>query len=332
MKKFLTSVLLATVAVLFCGCSDSQKDSKLVIKMGFFPNVTHAQGVIAYELSQQNNGWFEKYLGDDVKIKWNIFNAGPSAMTSLFSGALDLTYVGPNPAINSYIKSAGREIRVLAGSADGGSGLVVSPKVNYKDASSLKGKVIATPQYANTQDVACKTWVINNSLKINNGAGGDVKVLPVGNPDQLPLLNAGEIDAAWTVEPWISVLENGANAKLVISEKDSVTTILVSSVDFMKENPEVVEKLRKAHIELTDWINKNPEEAKKLVLQGLKRLRKSNFSEDIINKSFSRITFTSKVNKTGIEQFVEDAKKCGFIKSKIDMADFFSAAEPKSSN
>ncbi|MBO6102339.1 MAG: ABC transporter substrate-binding protein [Opitutales bacterium] len=312
--------------VLFCGCFGSAKKGKAV-RLGFFPNITHAQGVIAYELSMQGKGWFESRLGDGTRIEWQIFNAGPSAMTSIFAGALDLTYVGPNPAINSYIKSGGSDIRVLAGAADGGSGLVVAPSIKYSSPKDLKGKVIASPQYANTQDVACRTWVLDSGMTVNNGAGGDIKVLPVPNADQLSLFKKGEIDAAWTVEPWLSILETRGGGNLAIFEPDAVTTILVSGNKFLRGNPELAEKIRAAHVELTEWINKNPEQAKALVLKGLARIRKSEFSGELANKAFPRIKFTSQINREGILKFVDNAEKCGFIKNKVDMEGFFSAAK-----
>src|SRR5438876_4155204 len=94
-----------------------------VIRVGHFPNVTHAQGVIAHA-----PGWFEKKLGGDVKIQWFVYNAGPSAMEAIFADSIDLTYVGPSPALNAYAKSRGDEIRILAGAANGGAALVVNPE------------------------------------------------------------------------------------------------------------------------------------------------------------------------------------------------------------
>jgi ABC-type nitrate/sulfonate/bicarbonate transport system substrate-binding protein len=53
-----------------------------------------------------------------------VYNAGPSAMEAIFAESIDLTYVGPNPAINAYARSAGTEIRIVAGAINGGSALV----------------------------------------------------------------------------------------------------------------------------------------------------------------------------------------------------------------
>src|SRR5205823_6263952 len=92
----------------------------VTIRVGHFPNLTHMQGLIAHNLSRQGKGWFEQRLGLGVKVEWYLYNAGPSAMEAIFANSLDLTYVGPNPAINAYAKSGGQEIRIIAGAANGG--------------------------------------------------------------------------------------------------------------------------------------------------------------------------------------------------------------------
>src|SRR5712671_1717796 len=128
------------------------------IRVGHFPNITHAQGVIAHAMSRQGKGWFEERLGPDTKIEWFVYNAGPSAMEAIFAKSIDLTYVGSGPALNAYTRSNGQEIRLTAGAANGGSGLVVQPDQNLNAPADFRGKKIATPQLGNTQDISCRAW------------------------------------------------------------------------------------------------------------------------------------------------------------------------------
>ena len=150
-----------------------------VLRVGHFPNVTHAQGVIAHAMTnrakklQQGNGWFEERLGPGVKINWFVYNAGPSAMEALFADSIDLTYVGPSPALNAYTRSKGEEVRVIAGAAEGGAALVVQRDGRIRSPQDFKGRKIATPQFGNTQDVACRTWLQAGGLKVTP-TGGDV--------------------------------------------------------------------------------------------------------------------------------------------------------------
>ena len=194
------------------------------IRVGHFPNITHAQGVIAHALSRQGKGWFEQRLGPDTKIEWFVYNAGPSAMEAIFAKSIDLTYVGSGPALNAYTKSNGQEIRLIAGAANGGSGLVVQPDQNLKAAADFRGKKIATPQLGNTQDISCRAWLSEGGLKITQ-LGGDAQVLPTQNPDQLGLFRGKKVDAVWTVEPWLSRLEQEASGK--VNAMDQVIGIML---------------------------------------------------------------------------------------------------------
>src|SRR5215213_8321069 len=97
----LAAPIFATL--LLSGCDSKQQGAgkKVILRVGHFPNITHAQGVIGSQLSREGKGWFEQRLGPDVEIQWFTYNAGPSAMEAVFAGSLDVTYVGPNPALNA---------------------------------------------------------------------------------------------------------------------------------------------------------------------------------------------------------------------------------------
>jgi NitT/TauT family transport system substrate-binding protein len=151
--------LFNLLALLLMPVTMSIGGEKTVIRIGHFPNITHMQGLVAHNLSRQGKGWFEARLGPAVEIQWFIYNAGPSAMEAIFARSIELTYVGPGPALNAYAKSQGEEIRIIAGAANGGAALVVQPDANLKAPTDFKGKKIATPQLGNTQDISCRAWL-----------------------------------------------------------------------------------------------------------------------------------------------------------------------------
>src|SRR4051794_29489793 len=264
------------------------------IRVGHFPNITHAQALVAHNLSRQGKGWFEEKLGGGIKIEWFVYNAGPSAMEAVFAKSIDLTYVGPGPALNAYTKSNGAEIRLIAGSANGGAALVVQPDQNLKAPADFRGKKIATPQLGNTQDISCRAWLIAGGLKITQ-LGGDAQVLPTQNPDQLSLFSQKKVDAVWTVEPWVTRLEREAGGKILVDERDVATTVLVSSAKFLREQRELAKKFAEAHAALTDWMAKNPDEAQKLIRAELLEETRSEIAADLIAQSWKRIVFTAEV-------------------------------------
>jgi NitT/TauT family transport system substrate-binding protein len=296
--------------------------AETVLRVGHFPNITHAQALVAHNLSRQGKGWFEERLGPGTKIEWFVYNAGPSAMEAIFAQSIDLTYVGPAPALNAYTKSNGAEVRLIAGAANGGAAFVVQPDQNLKTPADFKGKKIATPQLGNTQDISCRAWLLAGGLKITQ-LGGDAQVIPTQNPDQLSLFQQKRVDAVWTVEPWVSRLERESGGKILVEEREVATTVVASSVKFLGARRDVAKKFVEAHAALTDWMIKNPEEAQKMVRAELLEQTKSEIPPDLIAQSWQRIVFTSEIPRASVESFMQNSVKTGFIKSAPDLSKLF---------
>jgi len=289
------------------------------IRVGHFPNVTHVQGLVAHHLSRTGRGWFEQRLGPDVKIEWYIYNAGPSAMEAILADSIDLTYVGPSPALNAYTKSNGEEIRIVAAAAAGGAALVVQADSALKQPSDFRGKTIATPQLGNTQDIAARAWLGNGGLKITQ-TGGDAFIIPTPNPDQLALFKNKKLDAVWTVEPWVSRLERDAGGKVLVEQSNESITVLVSSVKFLKTKRDLAARFIRAHRELTDWIVSHPEEAKQMVRQELAAETKADVSPELIAQSWKRIVLKNDASLDEYQHFVANAQRAGFIRSIPDLS------------
>ena len=327
-KKFICA--FAVLAVL---SSSSALAEKMVLRVGHFPNLTHAQGVIAHGLSRQGKGWFEQRLGPDVEIRWFVYNAGPTAMEAIFTKSIDLTYVGPNPAINAHLKARGEEIRIVAGACSGGAALVVQPDGRIKADADFKGKKIATPQLGNTQDVAARAWLRSKGLRITM-TGGDALVVPTSSPDQLALFQKGDMDAVWTVEPWVSRLVLQAKGKVYLDESalwpdtkgKYVTTHLVSSVRFLKERSGLLKKWIAAHVELTEWINQHVDEAKKILNDEIKIETTRALPEEILDSAWKRLELTYDPIRRSLLKSAEDAHKIGFLRLKPDLSRIYDLA------
>jgi NitT/TauT family transport system substrate-binding protein len=302
---FLAIFLLAATGLVFA--------QGAVIRVGAFPNITHPQAMVG-----KANGWFEKAMGSQVRIDWKSFNAGPSAIEALFAGAIDMTYVGPNPAINGYVRSNGQALRIVAGATSGGAALVVRNDSGIQKAQDFHGKRIASPQMGNTQDVALRAWLKSNGLKTND-KGGDVQVIPIANPDQLTLFLKKELDGAWAPEPWASRLIREANGRLFLDERtlwpsgQFITAHLIVSTKFLKEHPDLVKKWLAAHVELTDWINGHQNEAKQLLNQQISKETGKALSADVLNDSFGRLQVTYDPLKASLLNAARSAFDAGFL-------------------
>jgi NitT/TauT family transport system substrate-binding protein len=283
------------------------------IRVGAFPNLTHAQAMVG-----KANGWFEHAMGPQVKIQWTSFNAGPSAIEALFAGAIDMTYVGPNPAINGYVRSNGEALRVVAGAASGGASLVVRNDSGISRPEDFHGKRVASPQFGNTQDVALRNWLKNHGLKTND-KGGDVQIVPMANPDQLTLFLRKDLDAAWAPEPWATRLIHEGNGRLLVDERSLwpncqfVIGLLVVNSQFLKGHPDLVKNWIRAEVDLTDWINAHPAEAKKLLNSQILRETGKALPAVVLDEAFSRMQVTYDPLHGALNAAAEQAFADGFL-------------------
>ena len=316
------SAVVAVAALLLSFVTVSRADT--VLRVGHFPNITHAQGLVAHALTRQGKGWFEQRLGPGITVQWYVYNAGPAAMEAMIAKSIDLTYVGPNPALNVYAKSGGTEARVIAGAAEGGSALVVQADGNLKSAADFRGKKIATPQLGNTQDVAARSWLIAGGLRITQ-TGGDAQVIPTANPDQLLLFRQKQLDGVWTVEPWVSRLENEAGGKVLVDEPKALTTLLVARADFFDKQRDLVRKFVAAQQELTDWIVAHPDDAQQLVRSELKAETQVDMAPDLVAKAWQRIHWVHDVKREQLEEVVKSAQAVGFMRDAPDLGRFLQA-------
>jgi len=301
---------IAAIFLLFVGITAS---AQTVIHVGAFPNITHAQPMVG-----KANGWFEKRMGPKVTIDWKTFNAGPSAIEALFAGAIDMTYIGPNPAISGYVRSNGEALRIIAGATSGGAALVVRNDSGIQKPEDFHGKKVASPQMGNTQDVALRAWLIAHGMK-STDKGGDVQVIPLANPDQLTLFMKKELDGAWAPEPWATRLIREGNGRLFLDERELwpngqfVTAHLIVRTQFLKEHPDLVKDWIRAHVEVTDWIGAHLPEAKKLLNMQIQKETGKPLAEGLLNDAFGRMTVTYDPLRSALMTAAKSAFDAGFL-------------------
>lgn len=309
-----SALLLGLGALAAGGLAPRRADARPagVLRVGHFPNVTHAHALVARAFERRGEPWFAPRLGG-VAVEWYAYNAGPSAMEAVFTSGLDITYVGPNPALNAYARSGGEEIRIVAGAVRGAAALVVRPELGLAAPADFRGRRIGTPQFGNTQDVAARAWLAAGGLRITQ-TGGDAFVLPTANPDQLTLFARGDLDAVWTVEPWVSRLELEAGGRVLVEETDAITTVLAARRAFADEEAELMGRFVAAHRELTLWIAANPEAAQAMVRDELAATFRAALAPEIVARAWPRMEIASEIAVAELESFVAKAQAVGFLR------------------
>ena len=304
--------------------SYSQESEKKVLRLGYFSNINHAQAVIGV-----GNGDYQRALGKNIEVKPYVFNAGPSAIEALFAKQIDASYIGPNPAINGYVVSGGKDLRIISGATSGGAVFVVRNDSGIQTTKDFANKKFASPQLGNTQDVALRKYLLENGYKTQEN-GGSVQVLPVANADILTLLLKKSIDGAWVPEPWGERFIQDANSRLFLDERDLwpdgkfVTAHIIVRTDYLQNNPDVIKKLLGAHINETQWINDHKDEAIIKFNEELKKLTGQTIPENVLKQSMTRLELTWDPIKTSLFQSANNAFDIGFLgKTRPDLSGIY---------
>jgi NitT/TauT family transport system substrate-binding protein len=306
LRSLLRGACLVSLLSVFACCETH-------VRVGAFPNITHPQAMVG-----KNSGWFDKAMGPQVKIEWKSFNAGPSAIEALFAGAIDMTYIGPNPTISGYVRSNGEALRIVAGATSGGAALIVRNDSGIQKPEDFHGKKVASPQMGNTQDVALRAWLKAHGMK-STDKGGDVQVIPLANPDQLTLFLKKDLDAAWAPEPWATRLIKEGNGHLFLDERtlwpngQFIAAHLIVRTQFLKDHPDLVKNWIRAHVELTDWINGNLPEAKKRLNQQIAKETGKALPDAVLDEAFGRMTATYDPLRGSLINAAKSAFDAGFL-------------------
>ncbi|MBM3694407.1 MAG: ABC transporter substrate-binding protein [Actinobacteria bacterium] len=283
------------------------------VRLGMFPNVTHAPALVGL-----GRGLFQEALGPGVKLELSYFNAGGEAIEAMFGGGIDMTFIGPNPAINGFAQSNGTAIRIVAGSTSGGAFLIVRPGITRP--ADLVGASLATPALGNTQDVALRAWLTDQGLTYDVAGGGDVAVIPQANPDTLRAFQAGDIDGAWVPEPWATRLIQEGGGVVLVDERDLwpggrfVTTHLIVRTAFLEQHPDLVEAVVRADLAAIAFCNESPDEAQQIVNDQIEEITGKRLPDPVIAGAWETLDFTWDPIASSLQESADDAVTAGLLK------------------
>ena len=296
------------------GTGGSNEAEATTVRLGYFPNITHAPAIIG-----DLGGYFADHLDPEDDIEISTFNAGPEAVEALFAESLDASFIGPNPAINAYARSAseGGAIRIVSGTTSGGAFLVVRDGIDTP--ADLRGTTLATPQLGNTQDVALRAWLLEEGYAADDAGGGDVSIQPQANGDALAAFVAGDLDGAWVPEPWASrfIQEGGAHVLVdeadLWPEGDYVTTHLIVRTEFLEDHPDIVKGLIEGLADAIDLTEQDEARAKALANEGIAALTDKPLPDALLDAAWANLRFTLDPVATSLATSAEDAEAVGLL-------------------
>lgn len=301
MKKLLFTTLL------LIGAAQAQKAT--TVRLGFFPNLTHAAALVGLE-----KGYFQKELGN-VKLTAKEFIAGTALNEAFAAGEIDIGYIGPGPAINGAVR--GLPVQIIAGASNAGAVLVARKGSGIQSYKDLAGKKVAVPTLGNTQDIS-----LRHILK-EQGLTGKVTIQPLAPADVAAAFVSKQLDAALVPEPWGALLETRGgvligNEKTVWRNGDYPTTLVIVNTKFAKENPELVKAFLKGHLKAVNFIQKNGPAAQTSISNKLLELTKEKVDPRVLQRALKRTEITVNYDLDALKEYADLNKEAGFIRTLPD--------------
>jgi NitT/TauT family transport system substrate-binding protein len=310
------AALLSSVVVLWTYIASTPSDS--VLRLGYFPNVTHSQAL--YGIA---TGFFQGVLQPNATIEPVIFSDGTVAVTSLLTNRVDVIFVGPSPTLGALATAGPDYIRVIAGGSSGGASFVIQPDLALDANASFAGKKFASPKYGNTQDVALKHFLFTKGHRTLD-RGGDVDVINAANPTILSLFQLRQIDGAWVPEPWASRLVLEAHGKILVDEKTLwpngrfVTTHLVTTKRYLDTHRLLLSRFLDAEVTMTLRLQTLTPSAMNTINNAIVNATKIGLANTTLQAAFGNLNLTYDPVRTSLTTYLAWAQELGLLSSRVD--------------
>lgn len=269
--------------------------------------------------------WYvAKEMGFFGKTPVNIvrFSVWTDNMLSLYSGKTDLTHATYLNALYYSGKGEKGEIILSSDTIFGGDGLAVK---NYiKTGNDLKGKKIAV-EIATDEHFLLLKALEQNGLLIN-----DVVLLPSTSMEAKDKFIAGEVDACFTYEPFLSGAAAKGDGRVFSTTKDYpgyMVDVLVGRSDTLKKRPKDFKNIISAWYKAQNFIKSNPEKAFEIMSKNeemdVKAFKEFYNYFHFYSLKENKDNFSSKEFKDKLEEINSFLYQSKLIKNKVDIKEIF---------
>ncbi len=307
MKRFIVAATLVTL-MMAAHAGYGGQPPRPPIRMAYLQSdIHHLAFWVAIE-----KGLF-KDNGADVKVS-GVFKAGPEIMTAFAAGELDMAYVGEAPSTTAVANKAARVVVVAQVNTEGSALVVAKQNSGISKLTDLQGKTVAVPGHSTVQD-----FLLRRALQESGLAPKQVKIIVLKPPEMIGALRIGQIDAFIAWEPYPSKAGTMTVGRNLATSKEiwpaHPCCVLVSDQVFSDAHPEMVEAVVRSHVQATDYIHRNPDEAVKI---GIKY---TGMDEATVRQAMQNVNYTYELSIEGEKEYVQFLSELGYI--RLDDPDGF---------
>lgn len=190
------------------------------------------------------------------------------------------------------------------------SGVVVPQGSSVTDAAGLAGKTVAVNTLKNIGDTT-----VRQSVEKAGGNPDAVNFVELPFPDMPAALAEGRVDAAWLVEPFLTIAKDQGATEIASNLVDTQDNLMISayftSEEIMQADPELVERFTAAMNESLEYAEQNPDAAREII-------QTYTDIDPQVAKKMVLPKWSSQINTKTVELLARLAREDGLVQEPID--------------
>ena len=315
-KRVAAAAIGMSVALAMAGCggsdsgsgSDGGGDGPDEVSVGVIPIVDVAPIYLG-----DLQGFFED---ENIDLSLETGQGGAAIVPGVASGQFQFGFSNNTSLL--VAASQGLPLKVVtAGNSTTGDvgddfGAVVAPEgSDIKEPADLEGTTVAVNTLNNIGSTT-----INKVVRDDGGDPTTIKYVELGFPDMPGALAQGQVDAAWVVEPFLTITQ-GQGATPVAwnfagTDPDLLVASYFTSEKLMQDDPDLVERFTSAMNKSLDYAEENPDEVRGVL---------SSYTEVDADTADALILpkFSSDLTPDSFELLAQLAEEDGAIDSRPDI-------------
>ena len=221
---------------------EDNKPEPITLRIGYMPNYASLWGV----LSAMEQGCFEE---EGITIELTEFGDGPSEISAMEGGSIDLAYIGKGA---HRLCILGNAVIFAPSSVHTVDKVVCMPDSGIKTVEDLKGKTIAYNAGSSSEST------FNNALKVAGLTTDDVTAMSLSIDNIVPAAVSGDIDAAVCWNPYSGQILQQVEGSYEIEFADGSTNISswICLPKYAEENHDILVRFSRALYKGMDWGSK----------------------------------------------------------------------------
>jgi NitT/TauT family transport system substrate-binding protein len=277
------------------------------ITVGLIPIVDVAPVYLGIE-----EGFFAKR---DLNVKVQTVQGGAAIVPGVVSG--DFEFGFSNVTSLLLAQSEGLPLKIVAaGDSSTGkqgadfSGVVVPKGSDIEDAAGLAGKTVAVNTLKNIGDTTVRQSV--------EKAGGDpsaVKFVELGFPDMPAALAKGQVDAAWLVEPFLTIAKDQGGTDIASNLVDTQQNLMIAayftSEKVLAGDPGLVDRFTAAVNESLRYAEEHPDAVREIIQSY------TDIPADVANRMVLP-RWTGQINTETVDLLAQLAQEDGLVQQPVD--------------